>query len=690
MGYPQNFVSQNGPPISAAWLNALDVLANSPAALNGAQNVGQILVALGLTQAEILAFLLANGIFPPTQQSTGEVLFPETAAELAAGATPSNYAYQTGDVRRYGAVLDGATDCTAALGKACSVGGLIFVLGPMALASASLAALPNQAIALKSNTKICGVPGAAAVITGTAACNVFYSTDQSNIEFEDFFCIGNGSSSGTTPTGYFWYIKATAAATSEQTGHKFIRGGLSNFGGLYWIYADNTAAVSFAFSRFLCEGSVFLSQTGNAQTPSLVTVTASVFGFSGSDSVTTFYTMKDCVVRNCYADGTHLKNFVYFWSGAVHCKAYSNTLVGFGTGSEFSNDTGCYALATYDHSHGAGLPPDEIEFDSNTIDAVRDCGIYSASANPTTTFTNRVSACNNRISGQTSTANGVTPKGAIVFSSTYQAVAKGNILFGCAIGVSVVQNNAAGALAEISGTTCEAMPNNGYGVILSGASGGNAQKIVVDGFKTLAPVGTGTTGIYVNATATIGINNLDLLNIDVDACNTGILVSASDSSVPALVNVRLGNIKMRGVTATNIEFAGCTSTGQRVVVENVTLCSMQVGAVGLYMAGMPNVTVRNVVFEDLISGATYCWYGGGATGRLAGMQFCNVAVANRFDSSSNRLGVDAPGSAGNDNDFVQNLDVTELGTTSSKYVRMGWTWDRVNAAWKECRSLTGN
>jgi hypothetical protein len=48
----------------------------------------------------------------------GQILFPRTASEIAAGVTPSNYAFQAGDVRRYGAVGNGVTDDTAAIQRA--------------------------------------------------------------------------------------------------------------------------------------------------------------------------------------------------------------------------------------------------------------------------------------------------------------------------------------------------------------------------------------------------------------------------------------------------------------------------------------------------------------------------------------------------------------------------------------------
>jgi hypothetical protein len=49
---PQNFINGGGPAIGAAWLNALDVTANS--VLAGAQNVPAALTALGLTAASLI------------------------------------------------------------------------------------------------------------------------------------------------------------------------------------------------------------------------------------------------------------------------------------------------------------------------------------------------------------------------------------------------------------------------------------------------------------------------------------------------------------------------------------------------------------------------------------------------------------------------------------------------------------
>ena len=51
---------------------------------------------------------------PLTSESVGAVLYPQTAAETAAGVTPGYLFYEPGDVRRYGATGDGITDDSAA------------------------------------------------------------------------------------------------------------------------------------------------------------------------------------------------------------------------------------------------------------------------------------------------------------------------------------------------------------------------------------------------------------------------------------------------------------------------------------------------------------------------------------------------------------------------------------------------
>jgi len=63
---------------------------------------------------------------PLTQASVGETLYPRTAAEIAAGVTPTNYTYEPGDVRRYGADPTGVSSSTTAIQSAITVGSTVY------------------------------------------------------------------------------------------------------------------------------------------------------------------------------------------------------------------------------------------------------------------------------------------------------------------------------------------------------------------------------------------------------------------------------------------------------------------------------------------------------------------------------------------------------------------------------------
>lgn len=76
--------------------------------------------ATGTTTPTAVAAYMAGLTRTPVLAS-----YARTAAEIAAGVTPTNYAYPPGDVRRYGALFNGSTDDTAAINAALSVGGVV-------------------------------------------------------------------------------------------------------------------------------------------------------------------------------------------------------------------------------------------------------------------------------------------------------------------------------------------------------------------------------------------------------------------------------------------------------------------------------------------------------------------------------------------------------------------------------------
>lgn len=96
--------------------------------------------------------------------------YARTAAEIAAGVTPTNYVYAPGNVLRYGADSSGAVDSSAAFNKAALAGaGLILVPGG------------NYKIAsqVTINIAACGILGQGATITSALAAGTLFEITSS-------------------------------------------------------------------------------------------------------------------------------------------------------------------------------------------------------------------------------------------------------------------------------------------------------------------------------------------------------------------------------------------------------------------------------------------------------------------------------------------------------------------------------
>jgi parallel beta-helix repeat protein len=121
-------------------------------------------IMLGADRAT--AFMRAAAVAAP-------VSYRQNAAEAAAAVTPTDLGFPPGDVRRYGATLDGVTDDTEALVNWARVGGkLVFPVARPAIISAP--------VRLIGNTTIAAVPGAM-IRSSTADITFFEATAQTRI-----------------------------------------------------------------------------------------------------------------------------------------------------------------------------------------------------------------------------------------------------------------------------------------------------------------------------------------------------------------------------------------------------------------------------------------------------------------------------------------------------------------------------
>src|SRR6266702_2644844 len=125
-----------------------------------------------LTALQISGLSVLNGNL--TQQGAGQLLYPQTAAEITAGVVPVNYAYVQGTVLRYGTnTTPGTTNMTTPIQNAITVmntagGGLVFFPDGIYYHTATLTLPPG--VYLASN----GGPGMIQSVVTTPAVTLLW------------------------------------------------------------------------------------------------------------------------------------------------------------------------------------------------------------------------------------------------------------------------------------------------------------------------------------------------------------------------------------------------------------------------------------------------------------------------------------------------------------------------------------
>lgn len=134
----------------------------------------------------------------------GQALWPQTASELAASVTPTSYLYPPGDLRRYGAVPDNATDSTAAIQRAINgnqgSGTIIQIIGGMYVVSSALS-VTNSQIFSGSGTTGFGAGGGTGIRTTSTTADVFTCNTALPVEFRDFTIISNAQKTSGNGNG---------------------------------------------------------------------------------------------------------------------------------------------------------------------------------------------------------------------------------------------------------------------------------------------------------------------------------------------------------------------------------------------------------------------------------------------------------------------------------------------------------
>jgi hypothetical protein len=137
-------------------------------------------------------------------QSCTAPCYAQTADELAASVTPTNYAYEPGNFRRYGAVVNGSTDDSAAIRAALNAvplsGGRVFCWPPGPIKVASTVYIPQRTSASSGTGIDLDLTGCTLIGNGQGSGEIFES--------------GTGNTSSATNFGQ---VSESAAAIHSHT-----------------------------------------------------------------------------------------------------------------------------------------------------------------------------------------------------------------------------------------------------------------------------------------------------------------------------------------------------------------------------------------------------------------------------------------------------------------------------------------
>ncbi len=336
--------------------------------------------------------------------------------------------------------------------------------------------------------------------------------------------------------------------------------------------------------------------------------------------------------------------------------------------------------------------PDEVDYNHNIIDGVRDCGFYLASAN-------HYKIQNNTITGQTSNVETSLLKGAIVAQTSYEGLISGNKFWNCQQGIHCEPIFSTGRVSIVGNEGKDCLANCAYirvvGCYPNNVTGSVSDSILIannDLSSDITNGGTNQIGIRIDATNVYGCRKVHVVGNKVDVYAGAFQLNENSTGDSLVYELSI--------------------TGNRFIAENGTCIALQTTttpqisltandfATGPYFSDTDHVVgtscncaIKGNTFTNWPSG-THCWVriiNPAAGSVFRGNSFSGVPTANMISAAdTNNLGRTAPNWTGKQGDIVETPLQVEQGSASSKYILNGYWYDATAAAWKQMRTLTGN
>ncbi|MCV3210548.1 right-handed parallel beta-helix repeat-containing protein [Mesorhizobium sp. YC-39] len=313
---------------------------------------------------------------------------------------------------------DDGTDvaaCIRALARIKSMGGgtLMFRRGIYNWSSADLKALGHYGISIPAN---CTIDGNGSVINVTGSDQISYvftAIDVSKVTIADLTVVGNGLATGYN-NGAFMKFALSATATRGIDTFTLDTVELQNFKAPWWILVYNESPSNLEIQHIRVNGLRGISRPGNSLAPAKLGTNAAVIAINSKSSKPADADraiVRDAIVTGFYAEATHIKEGVIFYSN-VHDSEIRGAVVHNAGLMGGRNDTGCYALMVYGANNRNILITDPV------LTSPRDNGIYAVNGSG-------LVITNATVRGQTSTADATLPKAGISINSVRDVMISG-------------------------------------------------------------------------------------------------------------------------------------------------------------------------------------------------------------------------------------------------------------------------
>lgn len=500
--------------------------------------------------------------------------------------------------------------------------------------------LPSNTVIASRDARQCGF----LQVTGVTLDPMVLAQDVVPPKFHrvGFFGVNYKGAANYTPGAF--ELRMTSAYAADMPGFEMLDCYQENFATDIWNRLRVVDNPTFDIVAPQVRGNTYISMLGNDQGYDSLGRQSTMWNVTGykdaptppAAGTTLRGVVRDGVFEDLYADGTHLKSYIFLWGATRNCAVRSATLYNFGATA--LSDKGAYAVASYgDRTPTLPEPVGRYDPSGHRYENLRiinpySCGIYFAQVdNPS------VRGC--VISGQYDTGNTTLPKAGIaVNGATGVALVENNKLLDCFTGIAVTDVKE-GSDVVVRGNVVESATANAIGVLFSGANSMAYNFIARVAGNIVKLTGGSSIGFK---TSNTNVNLGDL-------CVSDNFLSAKLS---ALSITRVTSMAWRRVKLNDNHFEG--NTAGTMVLIDPTLSLLELGANeydlryaashGLGVAGCTRVLISGVqqLHDKPNVTGTYAFSADGAQGQIQVPLSFDGALGSGQRNSASALGSAKP------------------------------------------------